>query len=85
MVALAAVHLFIIVAHNFCYYVYGGAIRKQIVSIIAILAGHFISLLNRLQIGQKPDIELQEKPLHAIPEVTFNYCEYREPLVGVDK
>ena len=31
-----------------------------------------------------PQLELQEVPLHNIPEVAFKYCEYREPLIGVD-
>ena len=80
MITLAATHLIIIVAYLFI----GGVIKNKSVSGICTLWRKTTILLNRQQIDQQPIIELKENPLHTIPEVSFNYREYREPLIGIN-
>jgi len=83
MVALTAAHFLIIVIHNFCYYVYGGVIRNKIATVITMLSRQITIIFNGSQNVQQ-QMELQENLLHNIPEVAFNYGQYREPLLGVD-
>ena len=59
-------------------YVYGGVIRNRIQLSTNTLTGWITRLKNRTHTQQ---FQLQD---NNIPEVAFNYCEYCEPLVGVD-
>jgi len=79
MISLAAVHLFSIVTYHVFYYLCGEAIRDRITSTVFIQ--WLTNSVNRQNVQQQ---EIQEIPLHNIPEVAFNYCEYLEPLIGVD-
>ena len=77
-ISLAAVHLFVIITYHSIYYVCGRSIRNKLLS---YASGWFSNLPNRQKVQQA---QLQEISLLNIPEVTFNYCEYQEPLIGVD-
>jgi len=57
-----------------------GVIRNKIQLSINTLTGYITKLLNKLQ----HQLQLQDTICDSIPEVTYKYNEYREPLVGVD-
>ena len=80
-ITLAAVHFSFIIVYHMITYVYGGVIRNKIQLSINILTGWITRLKNRTHTQQ---FQLQDNVRDNIPEVAFNYHEYREPLVGVD-
>jgi len=73
VIAMAALHFTLIVMYHIITYMFGGVIRSKIEQGVNTVVGW---LNNRTQTGQ---FELAN-----VPEVTFNYCEYREPLVAYD-
>ena len=81
MITLAAAHLFVIVVHHLSYYACRRTMTNKIISNILKVTGWLTNVRNRKYVQQ---LELQEVPLHNIPEVAFNYCEYQEPLIRVD-
>ena len=80
-ITLAAVHFSFIIVYHMITYVYGGVIRNKIQLSINTLTGWITRLKNKTHIQQ---FQLQDTIRDSIPEVAFNYHEYREPLVGVD-
>ena len=80
-ITLAALHFSFIIVYHMITYVYGGVIRNRIQLSINTLTGWIIGLKNRTRTQQ---FQLQDNVRDNIPEVAFNYHEYREPLVGVD-
>jgi len=83
LLQLAGLHFICIVFYHFATYAFGGVIRKQ--PALKILKLFKCSIedfhRNRRKLDQ---FELQENMSCDIPEVTYNYNEYQEPLVGVD-
>ena len=80
-ITLAAVQFSFIIVYHVITYVYGGVIRNRIQLIINTLTGWITRLKNRTHTRQ---FQLEDSTRDNIPEVAFNYREYREPLVGVD-
>ena len=78
MIAMAAVHFIFIITYHIITYVHGGVIRNKIQSSVT---EWITSLYNKPQPQQ---FQLQDNIRNSIPEVAFNYCEYREPLLGQD-
>ena len=60
-------------------YVHGGVIRNK----IQLSLNSFTRWVSRLHIkSQHQQFQLPDNTRNNIPEVTFNYCEHREPLIG---
>ena len=81
IIIMAAVHFIFIITYHIITYTFGGVITIKIQLIVNILTRWVTGLNNRLQDQQ---FRLQENVRNNIPEVAFNYREYREPLVGQD-
>ena len=77
MITLAAIQFIFIITYHIITYSCGGMIRIKINNFTST-ATTWINKLNKTA-----NVDLQ---LHNIdiPEVTYNYHEYREPLVGQD-
>ena len=79
LIILAAVQFILIVFYHIFIYAHGGAIQKTAMSMLHTLyrwMGRFY---------KKPQVCNQQFELHLrcdIPEVTHNYHEYQEPLIG---
>ena len=80
-ITLATVHFSFIIVYHMITYVYGGVIRNRIQLNINTLTGWITRLKDRTHTQR---FQLQDNVRDNIPEVAFNYREYREPLVGVD-
>ena len=59
---------------------FGGVIRNK----IQLSVNPVIGWITRLRKPQPQQFQLQDNIRDNIPEVAFNYHEYREPLVGQD-
>ena len=81
MVTMVAIQFLYIIAYQFITYVHGGVIRSKMHLSVNILKGWVTRLHNR---SQHQEFQLQNRIRDNIPEVAFNYDEYREPLVGCD-
>ena len=75
------VHFSFIVIYHIIAYAQGGVIKSKIQLNINILTRWFTRLYDKPQPQQ---FRLQDSIRDNIPEVTFNYHEYREPLMGHD-
>ena len=78
MITMAAVHFIFIITYHIITYVCGGMIRNKIQSSVT---EWITSLYNK---SQPQQFQLQDNIRNNIPEVVFNYREYREPLLGQD-
>ena len=78
MIALAALHFIFIVTTNITTYWCSGVVRHKLHYYTSTMKSWF----NRLY--KKPSIAFERAMLCKIPEVTFNYHEYQEPLVGIE-
>jgi len=74
VITMAALHFTLIVVYHIITYMFGGVIRGKIQQGVNIVMGWFN---NRTKTGQRFE-------LANVPGVTFNYREYREPLVAHD-
>ena len=81
MITMAAVHFIFIITYHIITYVYGGVIRNKIQLSINTLIGWITRFHNK---SQDQQFQLHDDLRINIPEVAFNYHEYREPLVGQD-
>ena len=81
MVVIAAVHFTLIIIYHMITYMHGGVIRNK----IQLSIDTFTRWVTRLHDKSQPQqFQLQDNVRDNIPEVTYNYCEYREPLVGLE-
>ena len=80
IISMAAIHLSFIIIYHMITYVHGGVIRRK----IQLSVNTIIGWIARLQKSQPQQFHLQENIRGNIPEVAFNYREFREPLVGED-
>ena len=81
MIAMTAVHFTLIIIYHMITYVYGGVIRNKIQLSINTLS----SWVTRYHYKSRHQtFKLQNNVRDNIPEVAFNYREYREPLIGLD-
>jgi len=81
MIILAMFHLSTIVVYHFSYYACGGMIRRKVELTVDMLKRLFASTFNRQKVLQ---IKTHDVELHNIPEITYNYHDYQEPLIGLD-
>ena len=79
LIAIAAIHLLLIVLYHVITYVHGGVIRKNLILGISRLTRYLNGLYGREQVQQ---FEQDNLTRERIPEVTHHYDEFREPLVG---
>ena len=79
-IIIAAIHFCFIIIYHMITYVCGGMIRNKIQSSINTFTGW----ITRLYRKQHQQFQLDCTTRESIPEVAFNYHEYREPLVAVD-
>ena len=80
-ITVAVVHFSFIIVYHMITYVCGGVIRHKIQLSVNTFTGWITRLHNK---SQPQRFQLQDIIRDNIPEVAFNYCEYREPLVDVD-
>ena len=79
MIAMAAVHLALIVFYHIITYLCGDVIKSKIKLKFNRLAGKIRSLCNYPPVQE---YKLEGTTCDKIPEVTYCYNEYQEPLVG---
>jgi len=74
---MAAAHFNFIILYHVITYMLGGVIRNKIQLSLSSFKGWII---------RKPvdEFQLQDFTRNNIPEISFNYSEYREPLIGQD-
>ena len=77
MITLAAIQFFFVITYHIITYSYSGVIRIK----ISHFAGTVFTWINKLNKSSNVGFQLHNI---KIPEVTYNYCEYREPLIGQD-
>ena len=75
LLSLAGGHFICIVTFHFVIYACGGAIIDK----LSILFSKLFHSSNKVV----QQFELQENRLSNIPEISYNYSEYQEPLIGV--
>ena len=80
-ITVVAVHFSFIITYHIITYVWGGVIRRKIQMSVNTLTGWITRLCNK---SRPQEFQLQNNIRDNIPEVAFNYHDYREPLVGVD-
>ena len=81
MIILAALQFTLIISYHVITYVSDGLIRERIL----VSVNKVTKWINRLHNKPQPQqFQLQDNIRDTIPEVAFNYHEYREPLVGQD-
>ena len=81
MITIAAVHFSFIIVYHVITYVHGGVIGNK----TWLCVSTFTGWITRLHKKSQPQcFQLQDNIRDNIPDVTYNYNEYREPLVGVD-
>ena len=78
MITMAAIHLFFIIIYHIITYACGGIIRKKIQASVDA----FTKWISKFSEHEK--FQLQYDTRDRIPEIAFNYHEYREPLLGQD-
>ena len=78
---MAAVQFIFIIMYHIITYMFSGVISNKIQLTTNAFIGWIIRSSNKLQHQQ---FQLQDSIRDNIPEVTYSYCEYREPLVGQD-
>ena len=81
MITISAVQFMFIFIYHMIIYGCAGVFRNKIELFCKMLTGWVTKSQSRLKHQQ---FKLQAITRNNIPEVTFNYREYREPLVGYD-
>ena len=81
MISLSAVQFTLIFAYHIITYACGGVIRNKIQLWVSYVSQWITRLQNRIE---HQNFNLQHITRDRIPEVTFNYHEFCEPLVGLD-
>ena len=75
---MAAVHFIVIIMYHIITYVHNGVIRNK----TQLITKAFIVWINKK--SQQEQFHLHNSIRYNIPEVTYKYHEYREPLIGLD-
>ena len=81
VITMAAVHFTIIIIYHIITYMCGGVIRSRMQLMSKALTRWIIRLHQK---SQPQQFQLQDGIRNNIPEVAFNYHDYREPLVGLE-
>ena len=82
MITMAAVYFIFIITYHIITYACGGVIKNKIQLSVNTLTRWITRLYNKSQAQQ---FQLHNSIRDNIPEVAFNYREYREPLIGQDQ
>jgi len=80
LISFAGVHFICIVIYHFTTYMFSGVIRDKTELGVSTL----LKLVNKLLKRNFQQIDKTTFHMDNIPEVTYKYCEYQEPLVGLD-
>ena len=80
MIAIAAVHLIFIVFYHITTYVHHGIIKEKMDIGISTIGKQIRCLCKKSAVVNQ--FELEETTRNGIPEVTYNYQDYQEPLLG---
>ena len=80
-ITMAAVHFSIIIIYHIITYMCSGVIKNKIQLTSKALTRWIIRLHQK---SQPQEFQLQDGIRNNIPEVAFNYHDYREPLVGLE-
>ena len=79
LVAMAILHFSTIIMYHISIYMCDGVIRRKLNKSVVTL----IRWMKQSSVKHQK-FQLEDKTRNRIPEVAFNYCEFQEPLVGVD-
>ena len=82
LIIMAAVHFIVMIVYHIITYVHNGVIRNKTQLISKAFIVWITTTYNKK--SQQEQFHLQDSIRHNIPEVTYKYHEYREPLVGLD-
>ena len=82
MITMAIIHFTFIITYHIITYVRGGIIQNTIQLSVNLFKKWITCRLYKR--SQPQQFQLQDSIRDNIPEVAFNYREYREPLVGQD-
>jgi len=74
MITMAAIHFILIITYHVIAFMWGGMISERLQSVC----------VRAIKLKQKSDTELINLQNYNIPDVTYNYQEYREPVLGSD-
>ena len=77
MITMAAIHFSLIIMYHIITYMCGGVISERLQSGINVC-------IRAIKCKQKSETEHFNLLNHNIPDVTYNYQEYREPVIGSD-
>ena len=77
MIAMAVLHFSLIIMYHIITYMCGGVISERLQSGINVC-------IRAIKLKQKSETEHFNLLNHNIPDVTYNYQEYREPVIGSD-
>ena len=86
MVLLAAIHFGLIIIHHVYSYVFNDTAKHK----LRLGMGKFKDMILKIRStlfarSNTQQFELQDNPAHLnIPNVTYNYHEYQEPVIGSD-
>jgi len=80
LISFAGIHFICIVIYHFSTYMFSGVIRKKTELGVSTL----LKLINKLLKRNFQQLDKRIFHMDNIPEVTYKYCEYQEPLVGLD-
>ena len=78
LISIAMLHFTIVIVYHVITYAWIG---KVIHSIILSGCSVIFTLLSKLVKSHKSENKVQAREMNEIPDVTYNYCEFREPLV----
>ena len=77
MIAMAALHFAFIVSTNIITFMCGGVVRNK-------LQWCTTTMIRRItMLYREPNFVSEHLTLNDIPEVTYNYRDYQEPLIGM--
>ena len=80
MIALAAVHFVFIVIYHVINYTLGVTVKSRVQLFVFILCRKMSKVLSK----KSPTSNVITHYSNEIPEITYNYSKYQEPLVGED-
>jgi len=80
LIFLAGTHFICIIIYHIVSYTFGGVIRNKIELSISTASKLVKKLFNR----DAQQLNFRMRMVHNIPEISYRYCEYQEPLVGLD-
>jgi len=79
MIAMAALHITLMVTSKMA--------TDKCIETVRCIVQYFNTTFRWIMMenSKRSNVKVKHLSLNNIPEVTYNYCEYQEPLVGVDQ